>query len=261
MQSPIKTLGILGGKGMLGGDLARFFSSSGVAVDAIDRDNYESFKGKSYDALINANGNSKRFWANEHTLEDFAASTESVYRSLLDFEFGTYVYISSSDTYPDHRTPTTTKEDQAIDPALLSPYGFHKYLSEQIVRNRAKSFLIFRSSLILGSALKKGPIYDIVMGNQLFITLDSRLQAITTEAAGGAIEAVLESSAKNIIYNMGGRGVFPLSRAGEYFGKTPQVSLEAKTQEYEMDVSRLSTLYQLKTSEEYIRDFISEHHG
>src|SRR6266481_4735547 len=57
-----------------------------------------------------------------------------------------------------------------------------------------------RQAVILGSALKKGPIYDIVMGNQLFITLDSRLQAITTEAAGGAIEAVLESSAKNIIY-------------------------------------------------------------
>src|SRR5262245_31827752 len=97
-----RSIGILGGGGMLGSDLAEYFKARGHHVVAIDRDNYSTQRGAQFDILINANGNSRRFWANEHPLEDFEASTVSVYRSLVDFTFNFYIYISSSDVYERH---------------------------------------------------------------------------------------------------------------------------------------------------------------
>ena len=49
-----------------------------------------------------------------------------------------------------------------------------------IIKKYSKKFLILRPSTILGTNLKKGPVYDILQGNPLFITTNSSLQIITT---------------------------------------------------------------------------------
>lgn len=253
------SIGVLGGKGMLGGDLVVFLAKH-FSVEAIDKDTYESCKGKSYDVLINANGNSKRFWANDHPLEDFYASTVSVYQSIADFSFTTYIYLSSSDVYEDHTSPLSTREEQAINPRNLSPYGFHKYLSEEIVKHATKHYLILRSSLILGSNLRKGPFYDILQGNPLFVTLKSKLQIITTKAIADTIHYLVQSEITNKTLNMGGKGVFTLSSVKSLFKKPVTVSPDAKTQQYEMNVETLQAHYPLKTSAEYVEEFF-KHHG
>ena len=261
MNTPSSTnfkIGILGGKGLLGGDLVSFFGVD-RKVFPIDRDNYDQMVSQKFDLLINANGNSKRFWANEHPLEDFEASTFSVYKSLRDFQFKKYLYISSSDVYPNHEDPSLTKEDQDINPALLSPYGFHKYLSEKIVQNRAADWVILRSSLILGEGLKKGPFYDIMTCNPLFITLDSQLQIITTQAVAQIIEALLSQSVSNKVFNVGGKGTFSFLKTSDFFPNPITVSDQAKPQVYKMNVEKISDLYPLKTSEEYLKDFLIRH--
>lgn len=260
MRSPIKKLsvGILGGKGMLGSDLAGFLEEHYV-VKTIDKDTYEEGRKERYDIFINANGNSKRFWANEHPFEDFEASTVSVYKSLCDFQFKKYIYISSSDVYENHSRPVYTKEDQHIRVANLSSYGFHKYVSEQIVQHVVPDYLILRSSLLLGSNLVKGPIYDILYNYPLFITFQSALQMITTKEIASIIILCVEKNITKEIINTGGRGAFPFSRMREYV-KTPlTVSPDAKTQLYEMDTTKLAAFYPLKTSEEYLKKFIYEY--
>ena len=142
-----KRIAIIGANGMLGSDLVAYLSKH-FSVTAITKENYTSFVNKDFDIVINANGNSKRFWANEHILEDFTLSTVSVYKSLFDFEYKVYIYISSSDVYPDHTNKKSTKEDQPIFSSALSPYGFHKYLSELIVQTNVKKYLILRCSFI-----------------------------------------------------------------------------------------------------------------
>lgn len=251
-----QTLAVLGGQGMLGADLAMFLAPA-YDVTPIDRDNYDECRGRSFDVFVNANGNSKRFWANEHPFEDFIASTESVYRSIADFSFGTYVYISSSDVYPDHDRSERTREDERIDPARLSPYGFHKHLSELVVKHRAPEHHILRSSLILGSQLKKGPFYDILHGKPLFITRASELQAVTTVAVSEAIQAVLRSGQKNEIWNVGGRGRFSFAGVDRYVTTRVEFSDQAETQIYEMDVWKLASLYPLKTSDEYVSEYFA----
>lgn len=258
MQSPINSIGVLGGKGMLGSDLVRFLGER-YETHAIDRDNYDAYRGRRFDALVNANGNSRRFWANEHPLEDFEASTVSVYRSIADFAFDTYIYISSSDVYADHSGPATTEENGAIEFARLEPYGFHKAVSELVVRVRVPRWLILRSSLILGSNLKKGPFYDTLNGTPLFISADSRLQAISTRDAARAIDALVGSPRRNEIFNMGGRGTFPFDNLGELAGVPVAFQKDAKRQIYEMNVEKLNALVPLRTSEEYAKEFLNAH--
>ena len=258
MQSPAKTIGILGGKGMLGQDLVELLGHV-YRLQAIDKDNYESLKGGSYDVLINANGNSKRFWANEHPLDDFHASTVSVYQSIADFSFTTYIYLSSSDVYEDHSSPLSTKEDYIGNPGNLSAYGFHKYLGEQIVKHAAKRYLILRSSMILGTNLRKGPFYDMLESKPLFITLASKLQLITTEAIAAILHELLDREIINETFNMGGRGTFPVASAQSFFNNAFSVSPEAKTQQYEMNVEKLQEHCPLKTSKEYGEAFLNHH--
>lgn len=242
---------------MLGSDLAEFLGAE-HEIMPIDKDNYADFAGSEFDVLVNANGNSRRFWANEHPFEDFEASTISVYRSLSDFRFERYFYISSSDAYENHSGPASTSESEAANHENLSPYGLHKRISEEIVRNRTGNWVILRSSMILGKNPKKGPFFDIASGNSLFITPDSRLQLITTKAIAEIISLLIEKGTSKEIFNMGGQGAFSFEDAGKYFEKLPEISPEAEKQEYEMNVAKLAGVYPLKTSEEYLKDFLSK---
>lgn len=241
---------------MLGSDLVRYLDAK-FYVTPIHKENYRNHVGSSFDVVINANGNSKRFWANKNPLDDFVASTVSVYQSIFDFPCDLYIYISSPDVYEDHAGPENTKENTEIDPKNLQTYGFNKYLSELIVKKHKKKFLILRHSMILGMNLKKGPFYDIIHDSPLFITLKSKLQLITTRAIAEVIETLLENSVVNETINVGGKGSFAFTKIREYVDKEIQISPAAETQIYEMSIEKLKRLYPtLKTSEEYLQEFM-----
>lgn len=249
----MKKLAIIGGNGMVGSDLVASLGSP----FAITRSNYDSYKGRKFDVVVNANGNSKRYWANEHPLEDFVASTVSVYNSIVDFPCDTYIYLSSPDVYEQHDSPHVTKETGVVNPKNLTPYGFHKYLSELIVQKYTKKFLILRCSLMLGTKLTKGPFYDVLHNNPLFISTSSRLQLISTKALADVIVKLLQSDVRGDIFNVGGVGTFPFSKIKSYFDRKISISSRAERQIYEMNVSKLKQLFPtLKSSEEYLQEFV-----
>ena len=106
---------ILGAEGFLGSAL---FNHLKVSYDVlgIDISNYKTNFGKESDIIINADGNSKRYWANENIIEDFIASTLSVYKTFFDFKAKYYIYISSVDVYNNHDDILQTNEDTIINP-------------------------------------------------------------------------------------------------------------------------------------------------
>lgn len=253
----MKKLAIIGGNGMLGSDLVSNLSPYFV-VASITKDNYSQYIQTEFDVVINVNGNSKRFWANQNPQDDFVASTASVYRSVFDFPCDIYIYFSSPNVYKNHTSPKYTSESELINSAGLFPYGFNKYLSELIVKKYKSKFLIFRSSMILGTTLKKGPFYDISQGRPLYISRESHLQLITTQAIAKIIRDLLDKSVTNEIINIGGIGSFSFSKIEDYFNKEIQVLPEAETQIYEMNVEKLKLLYpSLKTTEEYLQEFLN----
>jgi len=252
----LKTLAVIGGKGMLGLDLVKYLSSY-FSVTSISKENYSQFIGNSFDIIINANGNSKRFWANENVFEDFNISTVSVYKSIFDFKYFTYIYMSSSDVYKDHSNPLSTLESQSTDSEGLSAYGLHKYLSEIIVKNNCPNYIIFRSSMVLGKNLKKGPIYDILNSKSLFISESSRIQMITTVEIANIIKFFLDQNKTNNVINVGGKGTVNFKNIQNYFSIPVVFSKETEKQVYEMNVDKLNKLFPLKTSLEYLREFLN----
>lgn len=252
-------IGILGGKGLLGSDLVRFLNTK-FKIDSITRENYQEKKGTYYWVLINANGNTKRFWANQKPVDDFLASTVSVYQSIFDFPSSLYIYISSADVYENHTNPKYTSETKRIDPANLQPYGLNKYLAELIVKKYKQNFLILRHSMILGSNLKKGPLFDILHNKPLFITLKSKLQLITTHAVAEIIEILINNFSKSETINIGGKGSFSFTKIQKYFDRKIKILPEAETQIYEMNIRKLRYKYpNLKTSKEYLKEFIEDY--
>lgn len=242
---------------MLGSDLVKYLSQF-FSVTSISKENYSQFINHSFDVIVNANGNSKRFWAIKNPLEDFTASTVSVYKSLFDFKFNTYVYISSSDVYVNHSSSDSTSENQIQDSSKLSSYGLHKYLSERIVENYCKSYVILRASMLLGQNLKKGPIYDIINKNPLFISKASRLQMISTKEVANTITFLIDKKIDQGILNTGGEGVVDFEKIQSYFSTPISFQDKNETQIYEMNVSKLNKLFPLKSSEEYLREFLDK---
>lgn len=239
-----KSLAIIGSSGMIGFDLMQYLKSDFKIIE-INRENYKKYMGKNFDIVINANGNSRKLWANDNKISDFNASTASVYHSLVDFPCKVYIYISSADIYPDHTNKPN--ELKAIIPDNLTPYGLHKYLSECIVRNFTKNYIILRCPLMLGTKLKKGPIYDI-LGSQLFISEKSAFQMITTKELAKIIHFLLKKKIMGEVFNIGGKGRVILSDITDS-------TYKGETQIYEMDVSKLHEIYPLKTSNEYLQGF------
>lgn len=253
-----KGLAIIGASGMVGSDLIQSLKSNFENVASIDRKNYDRYRGTRFDAVINANGNSDKVWASDHILDDFEASTTSVYATLFDFPCKTYIYISSADIYPDHTSKKATNESKAINPEKLSAYGLHKYLSECIVRNFMKNYIILRCPMILGIKLKKGPIYDILSNSPLFVSEKSAFQIITTYELARIIYFLLTRNITKEVFNVGGRGTVLMSKISDYVGRPVNFPKGGKTHIYEADVLKLHKMYPLKTSAEYLQDFLEE---
>lgn len=254
-----KKLGVLGANGLLGTDLVKYLTPQ-FRVISITRENYEKHREEKFDILINANGNSKRYWANQNPADDFVASTVSVQKSIFDFPTELYIYISSPDIYENHTHPRYTKENSEIQPQNLQPYGFHKFLGELIVKKYKEKFLILRPAMILGPKLKKGPFYDVLNNNPLFISLDTKLQLVTTKAIAEIIKDLLNKKIVGMTLNIGGVGTFSLSKLGIYLNQKIQILPAAQTQIYEMNVNKIRKIYpRLKTSEEYLKDFLKEY--
>lgn len=240
----------------MGEDLVKFLNGS-YEICAITRKNYHMYRTQKFDILINANGNSRRFWANEHPPEDFEMSTLSVMKSLFDFQYKKYVYISTPDVYENPTNPTTTSEDSPADIQKLSPYGLHKRLSEELVKCYAQNFLILRSAALLGNRLKKGVAFDILRGNELFVTPNSKIQSITTFAVANIIKTLLENGISGEIFNVGGKGTVTPEDIGLLAGKQLRIREDASNQQYEMNTNKIRAVdNSLKTSEEYIKVFI-----
>lgn len=226
-------IGIIGANGFLGRSLASNFKEFDVI--GITKDNYNSLINHKFDILINANGNSKKYWANEHPTEDFILSTHSVYKSLFEFEYETYIYISSLDVYKNN------------------VYGFNKKLSENIIKKFAKKYIILRCASIVGDNMKKGVLYDILSNNKQFLTPDSKLQFIPCNEIYYIIDTLLRLNIYNRIFNVCGIGNVSVKELGEILKRDITYNHKLEKQYFNYSPFKLLTYYNIRTTKEYIK--------
>lgn len=206
---------VLGGKGFVGSAIVSEAERRGHAVSTVDLDNYGDVVGTESDVLINANGNSKKFLATEDPVKDFDLSVASVAKSLNDFTTQRYVYLSSIDVYPDKSDPARNAEPTEIDFAQVSPYGFHKHLAEELVRRYAPDWLILRMAGFVGTGLWKNSIHDMLKGRQIRVSPASQYQYLNITDLSRIVFNLLESNARQEIFNVAGDGVVSLQEVAE----------------------------------------------
>ena len=231
---------ILGGGGLVGSAVVRACEAAGRSYTVIGRENYASMRGKTCDVFVNANGSSRKLLADRDPLADFEANVRSVRASLVDFHFRRYAHVSSCDVYPDCSSPRSTREDIALDPGRQSAYGFHKSLAEQCVRHAAGDWLILRCGGFVGPGLKKNAIFDILNGGPLFLDPDSALQFLHTDRAASILFRLLESGARNEVFNVCGKGVVRLSEAAALAPAPVPVQPGSPLVRYEISLEKLS---------------------
>ena len=248
---------IMGGEGFVGSAFVRQCEARKLDWEAVELGNYERFKGQSCDLLVNAAGNSKKYLANEDPVRDFDYSLKALLRSFEDFQFSSYVYISSIDVYSDHSHPEKNREDAEIDISALSHYGFHKFLGENMVRHHLSRWLILRLGGVLGPGLKKNPVYDLLHDVPLRVNEESRYGYIATDTAAAFVLDLAETDRENEIFNCCGTGTVSIREIREWLKKPLRYHGEAlPVERYEINNGKLRSLFDVPESRPTARRFI-----
>jgi nucleoside-diphosphate-sugar epimerase len=256
-SSNMRTCLIIGGRGFVGSAIASAVSEAGWAVSIADRQTYNSYLGQEFDLIINANGNAKKYLANQNPHADFEASLRSVALSLNDFQCQKYIYISTIDVYEDTTSELTTLESAQINPMNLDTYGFHKRLAELVVMRKAKSWHIFRLGQMVGPGLVKGPIFDLITGQPIRITLDSEFPFLNTKSMANAIMQLNERAPDNQIFNVCGVESVAFRQLTEHFPYLQAtISHAARRQVYRINTDKALAFCDLPHSQDEIASFL-----
>lgn len=249
---------VIGGRGFIGAAVAAEAGARGLRVDVAERDDYDRMVGTRYDIVVNANGNSKKYLAQQQPALDFDLSVRSVMRALADFPAGLYVQLSSMDVYPDKSDPACNHEGEPIDGARLSPYGFHKFLAESLVRRYAANWLIFRLAGFVGPGLKKNSVFDLLRGKPLFVHPDSRYQYLHTRDLARILFDLMALDLGLEIINVAAEGTVSIREMAAWAGRNLEGDAEERPRECcELSVERLKRLLDIPGTGATVREFIS----
>jgi dTDP-4-dehydrorhamnose reductase len=228
------SIGILGANGFIGGGLMK----CSPVTTAITRENYQDHTGKYYDVIMNANGSAKKYWAETNPLADFDANVVSVYKSLVDFKYKKYEYLSSVEAYE----PNTR-------------YGFHKKMAEEIVQRHCQEYLILRVGAVIGKGMKKGVVYDLMNHQDLWVTDDSMFYLVGVNEIYSATLYAIDYGIENTILMVTGDRPISVKDMARVIGVDYKVRPEA--QRYECDIPFELEEYPMhNSSEECLKEYI-----
>ena len=252
---------ILGAKGFVGSAIFDYLDQF-YDCTAIDFDNYKDFIGHKSDVFINANGNSKKFLAEENPTKDFELSVKSVVQSIFDFPTKKYIYISSVDVYTNFSDGSKNVENFEINNSEQSTYGFHKWIAEQYVIKNTDNWLILRLGGMIGPNLKKGPIYDIMNNIDLRVSPKSKYQYIETSEVGKIINLILTKNCSNETFNICGNGTISLNEVADVLGKKLKQSKFLKPQHYEINNNKINKkLIKIPETKKAVKNFFEKIYG
>lgn len=181
-------IGLVGAGGYVGSALLKSLSKkTQYAVTPIYRSNYNYWKKKEFDIVINSAMPAARFWAKQHPQKDFIETVKKTSDIVNDFKYKKLIQISSLSA----RTE------------LHNAYGRHKAAAEKIAY--FDNNLIFRLTATFDDTLSKGVLVDILHNNKVFVDEKSRYSfsklEITTDWIANNLDAsgIIEVGARNSI--------------------------------------------------------------
>jgi nucleoside-diphosphate-sugar epimerase len=252
---------LIGANGFVGSAFARLLKTlPGITLAEVTRKNYAEWRGRRCDVLIDAAGNSKKYFADQDPAAEFEASVAHRLRTVLEFPAALHLHISSADVYHDSASPVTTREDAPMDISRNSRYGAHKFLAEQLVRHYASRWLIVRLAGMVGPGLRKNPVYDVLHGEPLRIHPDSRYQFMHTDDAARIAWDLVRAGIANDVFNVCGEGLISPREISQFAKRPLDLSrLDAGAQPRIMDVNieKIKSRATLPATRRTIEDYLS----
>lgn len=247
---------LIGANGFVGSAFSRYFQQEKVEFKPITRQNYDDFVSTRCDVLINADGSSKKYLAEQDPKLDFQLNVQSVIDSLVNFDCNLYVLVSSIDVYPNVSNPKNNHEAVTIIPEKLSNYGFSKYLAELCVKKYRRNWLIIRMGGVVGDGLKKNPVYDLLNAQPLRVHPNSKYQYLNTMDVAKLVYRLISDGYKNEVFNLCGDGVIALSEIKQLLG-IPNEDNHLRREHYEVNIGKIKTRYPVPSTASTIRAFVS----
>lgn len=148
---------LIGYTGFVGGNLLRQTSFQGLYRSS----NIEEIRGESFDQVVCAGAPGVKWLANQEPDKDWASLTRLM-AALREVRADSFILISTVDVY---RMPPAVDEETIPDPSRLDPYGRHRFLLEEFVRQQFRQTTVVRLPGLFGPGLKKNFIFDLLHNN------------------------------------------------------------------------------------------------
>jgi dTDP-4-dehydrorhamnose reductase len=150
---------LIGYTGFVGANLA----TQSHYTDLYRSSNIGDMNGGSFDLVVCAGVQAKKWWANQNEAADWEGITKLL-EVLETVSVKRFILISTVDVYPN---PSGVDEFTPVDPDTNHPYGKHRYLVENFVCERFADHLVLRLPGLFGKGIKKNVIYDMLHDNEL----------------------------------------------------------------------------------------------
>jgi nucleoside-diphosphate-sugar epimerase len=125
--------------------------------------NIESIRGEEFDEVYCAGVSAVKWKANQDPEADWKG-IQSLLDNLAQVKAKKFILISTVDVY---KIPIGVDEDTIIDPEVCEPYGKHRFLVEEFIKEHFENTYIIRLPGLFGNGLKKNVIYDFLNNNML----------------------------------------------------------------------------------------------
>lgn len=217
----------------------------------------KNIKGEGVDIIIHCAFNSSQS-VDSNNLYDYLADNVLLTEELVNIPHKKFVFISSVDVYP--KDKKRHKEDEAIDINQVNGlYGITKLMSESLVKNKCRNFLILRCTSLLGRNSRKNSLIKILKDSNpiLTVTGDSVFNYVLHSDISDFIKLAIKQNVQGV-YNVASARNITLSEIVDMFGK----KVNFGTYYYSVgniDNSKITSLFPAfkKTSMETIRELLS----
>jgi hypothetical protein len=149
---------LIGHTGFVGSNLANQHKFPAL----FNSTNIEEMRGGTFDSVVCAGIQAKKWWANQNPEADWTA-IQKLLGVLGTVQAGRFILVSTVDVYP---APFRVTEATPIT-GENHAYGKHRYAAEEFVRERFPGSLVLRLPGLFGHGLKKNVIYDLLHNNCL----------------------------------------------------------------------------------------------
>jgi len=246
---------VLGSRGFVGSAICSYLKEISEPFVGIDVHNYSEYVGAECSFFINANGNSSKRLADMDPVDDFERNVKTTLRALTDFSFESYLHISSIDVYNDTAHPARNTEDAVIDHTTLSPYGFDKWLAERVVERHAAQYVIFRLGGMFGPNMRKGPAFDVLNEQPLWVSPESEYLFLDTALVAEYMWRLRQQS--GCIFNLVATAPLSLRRFAEISGKAVREVKNDVKMCYHVNNAKARRFTPIPSSEECVRRVLS----